>query len=45
MKYTVIFIEFGYQFESVKCSEEDADILLDRLKEKGITAAYKTEVE
>ncbi len=41
-KYNVIFIEFGYEFKSTPCSEEDADTLLTRLSKRGITAAYKT---
>jgi hypothetical protein len=45
MKYKVIFIEYGYEFTSVECSEQDADTLLSRLKDKGITACYKSKVQ
>lgn len=43
MKYIVIFIEWGYEFKSQPCSYSDACILIDRLEDKGITNAYKTE--
>ena len=43
MRYIIIFVEYGYEFSLTPCSEADAETLLKKLGDKGITNAYKRE--